>query len=60
MKICEDCIKKDVCKFIEEPFTCEYKRMDTFTVDNTPCSTTVTYPLWDTGDSPLAAEVTWC
>ena len=57
MKICEDCIKQDVCKFIEEPLMCEYKRTDTFTIDTT---FTPTYPAWDVGDYPLAPQVTWC
>ena len=60
MKICEDCIKQDVCKFMEEPLTCQHKRTDTFTLYNPHCDANVTYPSWDTGDYPLAAEVTWC
>ena len=91
MKICEDCIKQDVCKFTEkvsklklkdnklpdplipelkcpnmrtEPSNCHYTTGTdlTWTATTAPCTTTstVTYPLWDVGDSPLPAEVTWC
>ena len=68
MKICEDCIKQDVCKFNEEVLMCQHKRTDTL---YSPCVTTATvtldpswindaYPPWDVGDYPLAPQISWC